>query len=172
MSGRRGLRPTRIAAAVLLLVPILEISVLVAVGHAIGGWPTFLLLLVTSLLGAWLIRREGGRAWRALNQALRDGRMPARELADGVVVLVGGTLLLAPGFVTDVIGLLLVLPFTRTVARGLLQAVLTRHLVARIDLSSVPGVAGGASWEAQPPSGSRRSESSDEVVQGEIIDED
>ena len=91
---------------------------------------------------------------------------------DGWSRLSPRTLLLAPGFVTDVIGLLLVLPFTRPVARGLLQAVLTRHLVARIDLSSVPGVAGRASWEAQPPSGSRRSESSDEVVQGEIIDED
>ena len=90
------------AAALLLLVPVIEIMVIIAVGQAIGGWPTFLLLIATSALGAWLIKREGGRAWRALGQALREGRMPARELADGVVVLVGGTLLLVPGFVTDV----------------------------------------------------------------------
>ncbi len=170
---RRGLRPTRIAAALFLLVPIIEIMVIIAVGHAIGAWPTFLLLVATSALGAWLIRGEGGRAWRALGQALGDGRMPARELADGVVVLVGGTLLLVPGFVTDVAGLLLVLPFTRPVARSMLESVIGRHLVAQVDLQRGPTVTERPAWEqAEPPRGPRRSESSDEVVQGEIIDED
>src|SRR5215203_6555228 len=101
----RRVRLTRLAIAGLLLLPVIEIAVIIAVAQAIGGWPTFLLLVATSLLGAWLIRREGGRAWRALEQAVRSGRMPAREIADGIVVVTGGGLLLIPGFVTDVLGL-------------------------------------------------------------------
>jgi UPF0716 protein FxsA len=168
----RRLRPTRLAAAALLLLPVVEILVLVGVGQAIGGWPTFLLLVATSLLGVWLIRREGGKAWRALEQAVRSGRMPAREIADGVVVLVGGALLVAPGFVTDVLGLLLVLPFTRPVARSMLAAVISRRLVAQTGRFTGPAVTGQPGWEQQPPQGPRRSTSSDEVVEGEIIDED
>jgi UPF0716 protein FxsA len=171
---RRRLRPTRVAAVLLLLVPILEIMVMIAVGQAIGGWWTFLLVIATSALGAWLITREGARAWRALGQALREGRMPARELADGVVVLVGGTLLLIPGFITDVAGLLLVLPFTRPVARALLASVIGRHLVAQVEVfGSTTTVTDRPAWEQQePPRGPQRSESSSEVVEGEIIDED
>ncbi|GAB3871481.1 FxsA family protein [Terrabacter terrigena] len=168
----RRVRLTRLALVALLVLPIIEIVVVVAVGQAIGGWPTFLLLVATSLLGAWLIRREGGRAWRALEQAVRSGRMPAREIADGVVVLVGGSLLLAPGFVTDVLGLLLVLPFTRPVARSMLAAVISRRLLAQTERFTGPAVTGQPGWESQTPRGPRRSTSSDEVVEGEIIDED
>jgi UPF0716 protein FxsA len=168
----RRVRLTRLALVALLALPIIEIVVVVAVGQAIGGWPTFLLLVATSLLGAWLIRREGARAWRALEQAVRSGRMPAREIADGVVVLVGGSLLLAPGFVTDVLGLLLVLPFTRPVARSMLAAVISRRMSAQTERFTGPAVAGQPGWDKQAPEGPRRSTSSDEVVEGEIIDED
>jgi UPF0716 protein FxsA len=162
-----------VALAALLVVPVVEIAVVVAVGHAIGGWWTFLLLLATSLLGAWFIRREGARAWHALVRALRSGRMPARELADGVVVLVGGTLLLAPGFVTDVIGLLLVLPVTRPVARRLVEAVVSRHLLASAERFGGRAVTARPGWgTTAPPTGPTRSTSSDEVVEGEIIDDD
>ncbi|GAA3710419.1 hypothetical protein GCM10022399_29090 [Terrabacter ginsenosidimutans] len=175
-SRARRPRLTRLAVAGLLLLPIIEIVVIVVVGQWIGGWRTFLLLAATSLLGAWLIRGEGGRAWRALQQAVRDGRMPAREIADGVVVLVGGSLLLLPGFVTDVLGLLLVLPFTRPVARSLLAAVISRRLLAETERFTGPAVTGqpsGSGWEPPTtPQGRQRSASSDEVVEGEIIDED
>jgi UPF0716 protein FxsA len=163
LRGRR-LRLTRLAIVGLLLLPVVEIVVIVAVGNAIGGWPTFLVLVGTSLLGAWLIRREGGRAWRALEQAVRSGRMPAREIADGIVVLVGGALLLLPGFVTDVVGLVLVLPFVRPVARNLLAAVISRRLVAQAGRFGGPTVTG-------TPGQAPRSRA-DEVVEGEIIDED
>jgi UPF0716 protein FxsA len=100
-----------------LVVPVLEIYVIVQVGQQIGVLPTVLLLLVESALGAWLVKREGRRAWTALRFALRTGRLPARELADAALVLVGGTLLLTPGFVTDVAGFFLILPVTRPLAR-------------------------------------------------------
>ncbi len=172
----RRVRLTRLALAALLLMPIIEIVVIVAVGRAIGAWPTFLLLVATSLLGALLIRREGPRTWRALDQAVRSGRMPAREIADGVVVLVGGSLLVLPGFVTDVLGLLLVLPFTRPIARSLLAAVISRRLLAQSERFSGPTVTGQPTppgWEQeQTPHGPQRSTTSDEVVEGEIIDDE
>lgn len=178
-SRTRRVRLTRLALVGLLLLPVLEIVVIVAVGHWIGAWPTFLLLVATSLLGAWLIRREGGRAWRELQQAVRSGRMPAREIADGVVVIAGGSLLVIPGFVTDVLGLVLVLPFTRPVARSMLAAVISRRLLAQTQRFTGPSVTGGpagrgagSGWEEPTPQGPQRSSTSDEVVEGEIIDDE
>ncbi|MDP9844430.1 FxsA family protein [Streptosporangium lutulentum] len=104
---------------VFLVVPVLEIWVLIQVGEVIGGWPTVAILLADSLLGAWIVRREGRRAWRNLQAALQSGRMPDRELADGALIVAGGTLLLTPGFLTDVLGFLFILPFTRPLLRRL-----------------------------------------------------
>ena len=111
--------------------PLVEIWVLIQVGQVIGPWWTILLLILDSLFGTWLIRREGGKAWQGLRVALESGRMPARELADGALILVGGTLMLTPGFVTDAFGILLILPFTRPFARRLLTQVVTRRLLAQ-----------------------------------------
>lgn len=139
-----------------LVVPLLEIYVLVQVGQVIGVWWTILLLVADSVLGAWLIRREGGRAWVGLNEALASGRMPARELADGGLILVGGTLMLAPGFVTDLFGMALILPFTRPFMRRVLTQVVTRRLL----------VGGLPRDAARPGSGSQGP-----VVRGEVVDE-
>lgn len=127
--GRRRGGLTVVLMLALLVVPTLEIAVIIAVGRAIGGWPTLALLVVESAIGAWLVRREGARAWRALSQALSSGRLPAGELSDAALVLVGGTLLLTPGFLTDVVGFTFVLPMTRPVARRLLTRVLERRLL-------------------------------------------
>jgi UPF0716 protein FxsA len=124
-------RWTRLALfAAFIGVPLIEIWVLIQVGQVIGPWWTILLLILDSLFGTWLIRREGGKAWQGLRVALESGRMPARELADGALILVGGTLMLTPGFVTDAFGILLILPFTRPFARRLLTQVVTRRLLA------------------------------------------
>ena len=100
-----------------LIVPIIEIYVIVQVGQEIGAVPTIALLLIESAIGAWLVKREGRRAWAALKGAVGTGRLPSSELADAALVLVGGTLLLTPGFVTDVFGFFLILPLTRPIAR-------------------------------------------------------
>jgi UPF0716 protein FxsA len=138
-----------------LVVPILEIFVIIQVGQVIGAWPTVALLIVESALGAWLVRREGRRAWRALRESLQTARMPGRELADAALVTVGGTLLLTPGFVTDIFGFFFVLPFTRPLARRLLTRVVTARVV------------GGLS---APPS--RRNPGGPDIIQGEVVDPD
>ena len=79
---RRTRRPAGSCSSPSSVVPLLEIYVLIQVGQVIGAWWTIALLLADAILGAWLIRREGGRAWQSLTTSLQSGRMPARELAD------------------------------------------------------------------------------------------
>ena len=124
---RRWVRP--VLAVAFVVVPLVEIWAILQVGQLVGPWWTIVLLVLDSMLGAWLIKREGGRAWTALREALQHGRMPAREIADGALILIGGTLMLSPGFVLDIAGIVLILPFTRPVARRLLTKVVERRLV-------------------------------------------
>ncbi|MGL5931038.1 MAG: FxsA family protein [Dermatophilaceae bacterium] len=142
----------------LLVVPVLEIAVIVAVGRTIGGWPTLGLLIVESLIGAWLVKREGSRAFGALSEALRSGRMPSRQLADAALVLVGGALLLTPGFATDAVGFLFILPVTRPWARRWLEVVVARRLLGPTD--RWPGPQRTTTTPGEGP----------DVVSGEVVD--
>ena len=155
MSRRRWVSP--VLVALFIGVPLVEIYVLVQIGQVIGAGWTILLLIVSSVIGTWLVRREGGRAWRALTTALETGRMPHRELADAALILIGGTLMLTPGFVSDAFGALLILPFTRPLARRLLARAVARRLLASDQPRDVrrPGPAG------QGP-----------VIRGEVVDDD
>ncbi len=154
--------------------PLLEIIVLIQVGQAIGVWWTILLLIADSIFGAWLIKREGRRAVSAFTAALSSGRMPAKEIADGILILVGGTLMLAPGFVTDAFGMLMILPFTRPLARrGLTKMVAARLVAAGPGFTAGPGFPPGAGFPPGPgftPPGNATRPGPD-VVQGEIVDE-
>lgn len=105
-----------------VVVPLAELYVIIQVGQAIGALPTIGLLLLDSLLGSWLLRSQGRAAWLRFRTALADGRPPARETIDGALVIVGGALMLAPGFITDAFGALLLLPPSRALARrGILR---------------------------------------------------
>ena len=106
---------------IFIAVPIAEIWLIIQVGHVIGVLNTIGLLILDSLLGTWLFKTEGVKAWTRLTEAVAAGRMPTKELVDGALVVLGGALLIAPGFITDVLGLLCVLPFTRPVVRGLMM---------------------------------------------------
>ena len=106
--------------ALFVVVPILEIYVIIQVGEAIGAVPTIALLIVDSILGSLLMKSQGRAAWRRFQLALAEGRVPGREVLDGVLVIFGGVLLLTPGFITDVFGLLFLFPPTRVLLRGLL----------------------------------------------------
>ena len=100
-----------------VVVPLAELYVIFQVGDAIGVIPTVLLLAADSLLGSLLLRSQGRAVWRNFNSALREGRVPHREVLDGVAVIFGGAFLITPGFLTDIVGLLLLLPPTRAALR-------------------------------------------------------
>jgi UPF0716 protein FxsA len=132
-----------------IVVPIAELYVIIQVGEAIGVLPTLALLFLDAILGSLLLRHQGRSAWRRFNEALAQRRFPGKEVADGLLIVVGGTLLLAPGFITDVFGVLLLIPPTRAIARGLLR----RFTVGRFTVVG-PGRGGGAGG-AGPTAGTR-----------------
>jgi UPF0716 protein FxsA len=112
-----------------IVVPIAELYVIIQVGAAIGVLPTLALLLADALLGSLLLRHQGRGAWRRFNAAIAERRFPGREAADGLMIAVGGTLLLAPGFLTDIVGLILLIPPTRAILRRLLKGYVGRRFV-------------------------------------------
>jgi len=118
-----------------IVVPIAELYVIIQVGGLIGVVPTLLLLLLDAVLGSWLLKHEGRSAWRRFNQALVERRLPAKEVADGFLIVLGGAFLIAPGFISDIFGALLLLPPTRAVARRLLR----RWTVGRVAVVGFPG---------------------------------
>lgn len=125
--------------AAFVVVPLAELYVILeVVGPAIGLLPTIAILLAVSVAGAALVRHEGVRAWRRFREALAQSRIPAEEVVDGALVLVGGTLLLTPGFITDVVGLLLVLPPTRALGNRLVRGRVRRAFGLRAG-RPVPG---------------------------------
>lgn len=115
---------------VLLLIiwPIAEIAAAVAVAQAVGVPLTILLLVAGWPLGLWLMRVQGRTAWRRLSAAVAVGRPPGREVLDGALIMVGGGLLVLPGFITDVAGAALLLPPVRSLAHG----TLLRNLQSRL----------------------------------------
>ncbi|WP_409177687.1 FxsA family protein [Brevibacillus fortis] len=99
----------------------LELWGLITIGSWIGGWNTVVLVILTGILGAWLARQQGMQVFRMVQHQLGRGQMPTDSLIDGVLILIGGILLLLPGFVTDVIGLVFLIPYTRMIIRYLLK---------------------------------------------------
>jgi UPF0716 protein FxsA len=126
--------------ALFIVVPLAELYVILKVGDAIGVLPTIALLAADSVLGSMLLRAQGRAVWRRFNEALAAGRMPHREVMDGVLVIFGGAFLITPGFLTDIVGLVLLVPPTRTLVRRLLARRLGRRVAV--------GVAG---QEQRPP---------------------
>lgn len=124
-----------------ILIPIAEIYVIIQVGQAIGALWTVLILIADSIIGARLLQWQGRRAWSNFQLALSEGRVPHREVLDGVLIVVGGAFLLTPGFITDVFGLFFLLPPTRAVVRRFLVRRLTsprRARWARVVIRTAP----------------------------------
>ena len=103
-----------------IVVPIAELAVIIQVGQEIGALNTIALLIVVSVVGAWLVKREGLGVIRRFRSQLESGHLPARELVDGVLILFAGALLLTPGFLTDLFGISLLLPPVRAAIRAAL----------------------------------------------------
>lgn len=104
-----------------LLVPLAELYIIIQVGQAFGALNTVVLLIVVSAAGAWLVKREGMSVWRRFQRQVEAGAVPGREIADGVMILFSGALLMSPGFLTDLLGIALLLPPVRAVVRAALM---------------------------------------------------
>ena len=143
---------------IFVVIPLIELWVILQVGQALGAGWTIALLVLFSIVGAMLLRHQGRRAWQAFRDALADGRWPGDEVTQGALVIVGGTLLLTPGFFTDGVGFLLLLPFTRAGISKLIRARLTPGSVRMF----------GAAHRRTTSSGP--SESSRDVLDVEVVE--
>jgi UPF0716 protein FxsA len=137
--------PFLVLLVLFVVVPIVEIYVIIQVGQAIGALWTIALLIADSVAGSLLMKSQGRAAWRRFQLALSEGRVPAREVMDGVLVIFGGAFLLTPGFVTDILGALLLLPPTRAVIRRLIARRFTLTV-----LSGRPGPMGPGRVRRRP----------------------
>jgi UPF0716 protein FxsA len=150
-----------------IIVPLVELLIVIQVGAAIGGWWTAGLLVLDSILGAFLLRVEGRRTWREFRTALEEGRWPGDEVAQGALVIVGGTLLLTPGFLTDVVGFLFLLSPTRRVVSGRLRARVARSATAP-GPNAARGATGGASGSR--PARVRGADGEEVVLDVEVVE--
>ncbi len=145
--------PLLALVVVFIVVPIAELYVIWKVGDAIGIWLTLALLAADSVLGSLLLRAQGRSVWGRFNTALAEGKIPHREVIDGVLVVFGGAFLITPGFLTDIVGLVLLIPPTRALVRRLVVRRLGRRIVvSTATRSRVPyDVDGTAREETAPP---------------------
>ena len=153
-----------VLVALLVVVPLVELYLLIQVGQVIGALWTIALLVVVSLLGAALLRREGPRTWRAFRATMQTGRVPAREVVDGALVILAGALLLTPGFASDLAGLALLLPPVRALLRARLTAYATRRLLPGLAPSPRRG------WRGRTRRPERGRTGSGRVVEGQVLD--
>ncbi len=163
----------RILFLVFLIVPIIEIGIFIVVGQLIGLWLTLAGVVITALLGSALIRMQGLSLIREIQQLMAAGEMPARQIADGLILAIAGALLLTPGYFTDTIGFLLLVPSIRTL---IYQAIKRRISVS----GSFSTMSGGFSMDQdmadidpfeQPTSGPR-STLEQEKDDGDVVDLD
>lgn len=95
---------------IFIVVPLLELMLLLEVGSIIGSGWTFLIIILTAIIGTRLVRQQGISTWGNIQQELAQGQLPAKAIFDGICILISGVLLITPGFMTDVFGLLLLTP--------------------------------------------------------------
>ena len=114
--------PFIILVFLFVMVPVAEISLLIKVGGAIGGFNTILFVILTAVLGAYLVRQQGFATITKLQQETQAGRIPALQIAEGVALLFAGAVLLTPGFITDALGFILLIPLTRRIVIALLAS--------------------------------------------------
>ncbi|GIA42082.1 fxsA protein [Vibrio cholerae] len=124
-----------------IAVPVIEIALFIQVGGVLGVWPTIALVLLTAIVGASLVRRQGLQTLLTVQQRLAQGQLPAQQILEGVMLAVAGVLLLTPGFFTDILGMLVLLPAPR--------AYFAKQLMSRVVVGNIH--ASGAGFEQPNP---------------------
>lgn len=152
----------RLLLLIFIITPIVEMTILIKVGEQIGALPTVGLVVLTATLGIWLLRLQGIATLARVQEKLSRGEIPETELLEGIMLLVGGALLLTPGFVTDTMGFICLLPGLR---RPLAQWLMRRGILGAINVVHRGGPGG--------PGGQGRQRPGDHTtIEGEYTDED
>ncbi|NOQ15021.1 MAG: exlusion protein FxsA [Methyloprofundus sp.] len=120
------MNPVQIVFLVFLIVPFIEIYLLLQIGGIVGVFPTIALVVLTAIIGVGLLRQQGMATWQRFQDNLQKGEIPAYEMVEGPILLVGGALLLTPGFFTDVIGFACLIPPVR---KKIAQYIIEKRLV-------------------------------------------
>lgn len=157
------MRSFPIFAVLFFVIPIIEIFFLIKVGDTIGVWWTILLVVLTAVIGAGLLRQQGLSTLARFQQNMGQGKLPAQEMVEGILLAVGGALLMTPGFVTDSIGFLCLLPFSRKV--------IAKNIMARSAQKMKEGInvqMGGFSHGGRSDQGNKSNESN--IVEGEFTE--
>ncbi len=110
------------------LIPVVELSLLIEIGSRIGTFNTIIIVIVTAIVGAYMVRLEGLHIIYRMRNNLQEGIFPAEELIDGIMILIAGALLLTPGFFTDVVGILMVVPISRNWIKRIFRWYLEKHV--------------------------------------------
>lgn len=110
------------------VIPMVELSLLIKIGSIIGTMNTIMIVILTAVIGAYMVRMEGIGVWFRIQKSLMEGIFPAEELIDGIMILIAGAVLLTPGFVTDILGFLMVFPLSR----GFIKNILKKYFENRI----------------------------------------
>lgn len=124
--------PLAVLLLIFIVVPLAELYVIFKVGESIGYPLTILILAVDSIVGSLLLKSQGRAVWRRFSETMAAGRVPHREVLDGVMVIFGGAFLITPGFLTDILGVLLLLPPTRVVLRRLVVRALRGRVAIEV----------------------------------------
>ncbi|MFB9325990.1 FxsA family protein [Paenibacillus aurantiacus] len=114
--------------AAIIIIPAIEMWGIIQMGHLIGGWATFLLILITGFAGAYLSKSEGRKALTEVQRQIQSGQPPGFAMLDGLCVLIGGLMLLMPGFFTDIVGITLLFPLTRPIYRKLIYRFIEKQI--------------------------------------------
>ena len=150
-----------------IVLPLAELYVIVQLAGVIGIWWTIALLLVDSVAGTMLMKSQGRAAWRRFNEANAAGRIPAREVADGALIILGGAFLLTPGFITDIIGFVLLIPPTRAMFRRTVIGLFARrNPITYVGMKAAPHAE--RAWNERAER--RRSSAQHGVVNGDYVE--
>lgn len=143
------------------LLPIIEISLLISVGEQIGGWNTVAIVVFTALLGSYLVRQQGLSTLLQAQKKMQQGAMPGQEVAEGLLLVIAGVMLVTPGFITDFLGFLFCLPMTRPL--------IAKALLTKLSVKVVSQAQNGSFDQGQQPNFRHKSNASnDDIIEGEF----
>lgn len=143
------------------LLPIIEISLLISVGEQIGGWNTVAIVVFTALLGSYLVRQQGLSTLLQAQKKMQQGAMPGQEVAEGLLLVIAGVMLVTPGFITDFLGFLFCLPMTRPL--------IAKALLTKLSVKVVSQAQNGSFDQGQQPDFRHKSKASnDDIIEGEF----